>query len=324
MSQDQAIWVADLKKVYRNGFFRPALEALGGVSLSVERGEIFGLLGPNGAGKTTFIKILLGIVRRTAGNATILQRPAGHQAARKRIGYLPENLRIAAHHTARSALSYYGRLSGMSRRQATARTDAVLDRVGLLDRKRDRIKKYSKGMLQRLGLAQALLHQPDLLILDEPTDGLDPLGRSQVRELLRELKREGCTVFLNSHILQEVELVCDRVAILNRGKLLAIGKPDELAPQQHEELELLLTVTGSQAAVRTALSGHSIRRWEQLPDNHQRITLQMPDQASVDDCVDRLREQGVSVVDLTRRRLSLEDAFLQLLDEPVDAEIQDE
>ena len=220
MNAAPALEIRDLCKTYREGWlFRKKFEALRGVSFQVEPGEIFGLLGPNGAGKTTIIKILLGIARKTSGEARLLGRPAGHQASRRQVGYLPEHLRMAPHHNAWTALELFGRLSGCSHRQIRVRGAELLKEVGLADRAKDALSKYSKGMLQRLGLAQALLHDPQLLILDEPTDGLDPVGRKDVRTLLTRLKEQGKTVFLNSHLLQEVELVCDRVAILDRGQL---------------------------------------------------------------------------------------------------------
>ena len=307
-----AVEVADLKKVYRSGILRRPFSALKGISFTVERGEIFGLLGPNGAGKTTLVKILLGIARGSGGRASLLGRPAGDRLSRLRVGYLPENLRIASHHTAETALQYYGQLSGLSRRFIRSRQQSLLETVGLADRARDRVKKYSKGMLQRLGLAQALLHDPELLVLDEPTDGLDPVGRSQVRNVLHQLRSEGRTVFLNSHILQEVELVCDRVAILDRGELKAMGAVDEIAPKQTEGLELDLQVAGTEAGIRTAIGERGVRSWNSAGEGLYHLNLRLLDQAAVDAFVDDLRRQGVSLVNLSRSRITLEDAFLQL------------
>jgi len=307
-----AIEVADLCKVYRSGILRRPFSALKGISLSVGRGEIFGLLGPNGAGKTTLVKILLGIARSSGGRATLLGRPAGDRLSRLRVGYLPENLRIASHHTAETALQYYGQLSGLPRRLIRARQQSLLETVGLADRARDRVKKYSKGMLQRLGLAQALLHDPELLVLDEPTDGLDPVGRSQVRTVLHQLRSQGRTVFLNSHILQEVELVCDRVAILDRGELKAMGTVDEIAPRQTEGVELNVHVAGNEASIRAAIGERGVRSWNPAGEGLYHLNLRLLDQAAVDGFVDDLRGHGVSLVNLSRNRVTLEDAFLQL------------
>jgi len=315
MSKPAAIEVNDLQKFYRNGLFRRRFQALKGVTLEVSRGEIFGLLGPNGAGKTTLIKVLLGIVRPSGGSAKLLQRPAGDRVSRVQVGYLPENLRIAPHHTALTALEYYGRLSGLKIAEIKARRMPLLESVGLADRTRESVKKFSKGMLQRLGLAQALLHDPELLILDEPTDGLDPVGRSQVRGVLHRLKQEGKTIFLNSHILQEVELVCDRVAILDRGLVKAIGHVDEIAPTKQEGVELDLSLAGSQEAIRRALGDRGVCHWHANGDGQHRLRLRLLDQAGVDQCVDDLRHGGISIVGLARRRLTLEDAFLQLFAE---------
>jgi ABC-2 type transport system ATP-binding protein len=218
MMDGYAVEVENLDKTYRDGWIlRRPFQALQGITLQVRYGEVFGLLGPNGAGKTTLVKLLLGIVRATRGRAFMLGRPAGERAGRRRVGYLPENLRIPRHHTALSAMDLYGQMSGMTRAEIRQSRGPLLAAVDLADRATDPVKKYSKGMLQRLGLAIALLHDPDLVFLDEPTDGLDPAGRAHVRQTLVRLKGEGKTIFLNSHLLQEVELVCDRVAILDRG-----------------------------------------------------------------------------------------------------------
>ncbi len=325
-----AIEVKNLKKSYRNGFFGKRFVALNGVSFRVERGEIFGLLGPNGAGKTTMIKTVLGIIRRNGGEATLLGKPAGDRESRLRVGYLPENLRIPSYHTALTALEFYGRLSGLSAADIKANRMRLLEDVGLKGRERESIKRFSKGMLQRLGLAQALLHDPELLILDEPTDGLDPVGRSHVRNVLHRLKDEGKTIFLNSHILQEVELVCDRVAILDKGELCAIGKVDEIAPQKADGIEVELVVEGDKEAVGRALGNRTLTHWRTEGHNHQ-ILLPIANQAAVDQCVDDMRRNQVSVVQLNPRRVTLEDAFLDLLnpssttkaskDEPVTAEV---
>ncbi len=319
MTQDAAIEVCDLTKSYRSGLLRRPFEALRGVSLRVDRGEIFGLLGPNGAGKTTLIKVLLGIVRRSGGSASLLGRSAGDRVGRMKVGYLPENLRIANHHTALTALEYYGKLSGLSWSEIKSERFRLLEIVGLADRSRESVKRFSKGMLQRLGLAQALLHDPELLILDEPTDGLDPVGRSQVRNVLTRLRAEGTTIFLNSHLLQEVELICDRVAILDRGIVKAVGDVHELSNQQTEGVELEIVVAATVDAVRASLGQRDIANCQTNRDGTHRVVLQLADQAGVDRCIDDLRASGISIVGLSRRRVTLEDAFLKLFAE--DAEI---
>jgi ABC-2 type transport system ATP-binding protein len=314
MVNDIAIQVENLQKTYRDGLLRRRfLAALKGVSFEVQRGEIFGLLGPNGAGKTTFIKILLGIVRKSGGEAKLLDWPAGNRLARRYVGYLPEDLLIPRHHSGASALEYYGQLNGLSLRQIRARRDEILETVGLAGRERDPVKKYSKGMLQRLGLGQALLHNPDLLILDEPTDGLDPVGRSQVRSILTRLKAAGKTIFLNSHLLQEVELVCDRVAILEKGELLHVGSVKDLAVRKIEGIELNLEIQGSPDASTAAIGNREIIHSEALEDGHYQLRLRFNDQCEVDACIDDLRRHNVSILSLERHRTTLEDAFLDIV-----------
>src|SRR5262245_40748766 len=276
VGQQPAIETRDLRKTYVEGLLRrKRQEALKGVSLRVERGEIFGLLGGNGAGKTTFIKTLLGIIRRTAGEARLLGFPAGDRRGRKLVGYLPENLRVPRHLTGLTALELYGHLSNVPTSVIRRRRIGLLERVGLAERAKDPVRTYSKGMLQRLGLAQAMLHDPELFILDEPTDGLDPLARSQVRGYLTELKQQGKTIFLNSHILQEVELVCDRVAILDKGVLRRVANVAEITSGRGSgklggngqladptgELELHLDLTGDERAIRETLGGLTIANW---------------------------------------------------------------
>src|SRR6185295_5788774 len=306
---DSVIDVQALRKTYRDGLFRRRqVEALKGVSFRVERGTIFGLLGPNGAGKTTLIKVLLGIVRKSGGTAALLGQPAGDRHGRQSVGYLPENHRIPRHHTANSALEYYGSLSGLSGDEIRRRRPELLELVGLGTWGSSPVKKFSKGMLQRLGLAQALMHNPELLILDEPTDGVDPVGRSEMRGMLHNLKSEGKTIFINSHLLQEIELVCDRVAILVNGQLRREGLVEEITRRQEAEVEL--TLVGSEAGIREALALQQIASMTLLSENHFRIKLQIPDQSTVDRTIDGLRSRGISIEELVRRRDTLEEAFL--------------
>ena len=219
-----AIEATDLKKTYSSSvLFGKKFEALKGVSFEVRRGEVFGLLGPNGAGKTTFVKILLGIIKRTSGSAKLMGYTAGSIAGRSQVGYLPEHLRISPHLTALTALELYGNLSNVPTETIRSKQDELLKLVGLVGREKESVKNFSKGMLQRLGLAQALLHDPKLLMLDEPTDGLDPRARAEMRAIIARLRESGVTIFLNSHLLQEVELICNSVAILDRGVLRFSG-----------------------------------------------------------------------------------------------------
>ncbi|MBU6275829.1 MAG: ABC transporter ATP-binding protein [Planctomycetes bacterium] len=212
------------------------VRALAGVSLTVARGEIFGLLGQNGAGKTTLVKILLGMVLPTAGSARLLGRPVGSVAARRTVGYLPEDHRLPEYHTGPSLLDVYGGLQGLSAPVRRHRGAELLASLGLGGRERLRIRGYSKGMKQRLGLAQALLHRPAVLFLDEPTDGVDPVGRRQIRELLLAERDRGVTIFINSHLLGEVEQLCDRVAIMRKGQVVLSGTVPELVGRKQSWL----------------------------------------------------------------------------------------
>lgn len=308
-----SIQVNDLRKRYSAGWFGKKVDALSGVTFDVPKGQIFGLLGPNGAGKTTIIKVLLGIVRSTGGNATLLGEPAGNRNGRKRVGYLPENLQLPPHQTAQTAMEFYGRLSGMDSHTVKKRGAQLLERVGLAARKKESVKQFSKGMRQRLGLAQALLHNPELLVLDEPTDGLDPVGRSEVRNIIKELGDEGRTVFLNSHLLQEVEMVCDHVAILNHGKLKFVGAISDFAA---DDTELDVTVVGDEQTVREQLAEHQLRKVHALASGQLKVTIKVKDQAEINTVVDSLRSSGASIVALVPRKRTLEDLFLEVVRGP--------
>lgn len=314
-SSAAAIQVQGLRKTYASGWWsRKSFQSLAGVDLEVRRGEVFGLLGPNGAGKTTLIKILLGIIRPSGGSASVLGLRAGSKAARHHIGYLPENLNFAGHQTAQRAMRFYGRLSSMDEAAISRRSSELIELVGLKGRDRELVTRFSKGMRQRLGLAQAMLHNPDLLVLDEPTDGLDPVGRSQIRQLINLLKEQGKTVFLNSHILQEVELVCDRVAILVKGTLRGVGRPRDLTERFHGALgeTVTLEVTGNEVALTEAtklLGGHLLA----LPNDRWILTVSVERQSQVDAVVDQVRSQGGSIFRLERSRPSLEQVFLSMV-----------
>src|SRR4029453_15693191 len=242
-----AIAMSDVRKAFGDRV------ALHGLTLEVGAGEVFGFLGPNGAGKTTAMKILLGWARPPGGEALVSARPPSDPAARRRLGYLPEHFRFQEWATGVERLGFHGRLSGLGRAERAERIPEVLERVGLTGRGGDRVRRYSKGMMQRLGLALAILHRPDLVLLDEPTSALDPMGRREVRELVRELAAAGVTVFLNSHLLTEVEAVCDRVAIVSQGRVVASGPLDDLAGAVTQLRVLLDRVD---RAVLALLEGH--------------------------------------------------------------------
>jgi ABC-2 type transport system ATP-binding protein len=294
------------------------IEALKGVTLRVEQGEIFGLLGQNGAGKTTMVKILIGITKASFGDASLLGEPAGTVSIRNRVGYLPEDHRFPDYHTGYSLMDYYGTLLGVARAERQRRIEEWLEIVGLKTRKHYKIRTYSKGMKQRLGIAQALFHDPDVIFFDEPTDGVDPVGRREIRAIMQQLKEERKTIFLNSHLLSEVELVCDRVAIMERGELIREGTIASLTQQQGLfTLGLAPGQTFPQDEV--AKQGFQVQRvgefWE--------VTLR--DGQTIDPVIDLLRTRGLGIRHLLEKRQTLEDLFVATVEavEPgVDRAIQ--
>jgi ABC-2 type transport system ATP-binding protein len=294
-----AVDLVDVHKTYRK-----KVHALRGVNVQVRRGEIFGLLGPNGAGKTTLVKIMLTIVRPDRLIGTILGRPLGNRKKLAVTGYLPENHRFPAYLTGGQVLDYYGALAKVPRGVRRQRAAALLDRVAMTNWARTRVGEYSKGMMQRLGLAQALINDPELLVLDEPTDGLDPAGRRAVRELLLELRRQGKTIFLNSHLLSELEMVCDRVAILIDGLVARQGTLRELT---EHTVEYRIATTGDLSAVRAEVEriGGRVQGAEVLLAGH--------DAAKVNALIDLLRGRGVLIESVVPHRFSLEEVFMETL-----------
>jgi ABC-2 type transport system ATP-binding protein len=296
-----------ISKVYNPRSKKGAVTALTDFSLEVHPGEIFGLLGPNGAGKTTFIKVLLEIVFPTAGKARLLGHPVGNPETKARVGYLPENHRYPDFLTGAQVLRYFGKLGGLSGAMLEKRVSDRLALVDMQDWHRTKIRKYSKGMMQRLGLAQALINDPQLVILDEPTDGVDPMGRKEIRDLLVRLRDEGKTVFLNSHLLSEVEMICDRVAILNKGKLIRSGTVRELTMQEN------VYRVGVQGDVPEAL----FTQWEATRIRVERegpaLMLGLEDLAALNAVIDQLRAEGVVITDISQKRQSLEDMFIDVI-----------
>jgi ABC-2 type transport system ATP-binding protein len=267
---------------------------------------VFGFLGPNGAGKTTTIKILLGLVRPTSGQARLFGQPAGESEARRRIGYLPENFRFHDWLTGSALLEFHARLAGLGEAQRRARVPAVLEQVGLGGRGNDRIHGYSKGMTQRIGLAQAIIHEPDLVLLDEPTSALDPVGRREVRDLIRSLRERGMTVFLNSHLLSEVEMVCDRVAIVDGGRVVRSGRLTDLIGGV---LELRVTVDRIDPGLLDLLALHG--SVTQVRDCT--ATLGVSDLEVAPVLADALVGAGYRLYGLVPSHQSLEDLFLSLV-----------
>ncbi len=288
-------------------FNRGRVKALQNVSVRVESGKIFGLLGPNGAGKTTFIKILLGLQRPDSGEASLFAIPVSNPASRARVGYLPENHRFPEFLSGAALLDYCGRLSGMASKAARReRAELLLKRVKMWEWRNTRTKKYSKGMLQRLGLAQALLHDPDLIILDEPTDGVDPIGRKEIRDLLLELKAQGKTIFINSHLLSEVEMICDEVAILHQGLLLRQGTVHELTTSDQRYRV--------HAAVKDADLLQQIRAKATLAEaNNGHLELVVAGPEPLNEIIDLLRRHHTLIEAIIPHRQSLEESFFQTI-----------
>lgn len=280
------------------------IEALRGVSLTVERGEIFGLLGQNGAGKTTLVKILLGITRLTDGAADLLGEPAGTARARRRVGYLPEDHRFPDYHSGASLLDFYGALLEVPASERRKRIPEILELVGLKNRMNSKIRTYSKGMKQRLGIAQALMHNPEVIFLDEPTDGVDPVGRRHIREMLLRLKDEGKTIFINSHLLGEVELISDRVVILHGGEVIREGNTSELTRQRG--LFLVGLAAGQPFPHEdVAKAGYAVKSRGELWE------VALTEGQTIDPVVDLLRSRGLSLRHLEEKRQTLEDIFLE-------------
>jgi ABC-2 type transport system ATP-binding protein len=311
-----ALSVSSLSKTYRTGLLRRStVQALDGISLAVEEGAIFGLLGPNGAGKTTLVKILLGLVRPSGGTARLFGRPAGTPAARHRIGFVPENHRFPGFFTATQTLHAYGRLADVPRAKRNDRIPQLLDRLALDGRGDTKVKTFSKGMLQRLGLAQALLNEPDLLFLDEPTGGVDPVGRRAIRDIVLELRDEGKTIFLNSHLLSEVEKVCTQIAILRDGTLVRRGSVEELTAVDRVYDLVASPVPESLLDSPELPLGPAPDPSSSAADLKQ-YRVRADERATLNAVVDRLRSADVEIESITPLRQSLEDYFIDVVDSP--------
>jgi ABC-2 type transport system ATP-binding protein len=283
--------------------------AVADLSLSVRRGEVFGFLGPNGAGKTTSLKMLLGLVEPTAGRASLLGAPVGDRRARARVGFLPEHFRFQDWLTGRELLRFHGRLFGVPERTLVGRADALLERVRLTEAADRKLREYSKGMLQRVGLAQALINEPELVFLDEPTSGLDPLGRLLVRDVIHELRGRGVTVFLNSHLLGEVEATCDRVTFIKEGRTvheMAVGA-EPVATEVELRVEALDPETEAgltRFGQRLPLAAGDDARW---------LRLRVADDAALPEIARWLVGRGASLYEMRAARKSLEATFLEVM-----------
>lgn len=301
-SGNYAIEARDLEKVFG------AKVAVRGLSLVVGRGEIFGFLGPNGAGKSTSIKMLLGLVRPTSGEAFVLGAPVANTEVRRRIGFLPEDFRFYDWVTATELVELHGRLCGMSERRLRTRVPEVIDLVGLGPHRDRRLRGFSKGMLQRIGLAQALVHEPDVIFLDEPTSGLDPMGRRMVRDILRAQRDRGATVFLNSHLLGEIEVTCDRVVFIKEGVVVANQDLRDSAASA-----LRLVVRGRQLSDQVIAA---LAPWVTSPRlDAETLAMTVRSRDVIPDVVRSLVASGVDVFEVTPERIPLEELFVKIMGE---------
>ena len=308
-----SIETTGLSKTYRGSFGRRGIRAVDQLDLSIDQGEIFGLLGPNGAGKTTLVKMLLSIVKPTAGEARIFGTSVYNPASRSQIGYLPENHRFPDFFTPMQMMHLYGELAGVSKADRTRRIPELLSLVQMEDWKDTRIKKFSKGMMQRVGLAQALINDPQLIILDEPTDGVDPIGRREIRDVLLVLKEQGKTIFINSHLLSEIERLCTRVAIMNKGALVSEGSVDDLT---REETRFTITATHVPAPLLEDLTARFSFEMgqEKLPDSAlSQYHLPGNEREALNAVIDALRSANVLIESVEPVRKSLEDQFVQVI-----------
>ncbi len=302
-----ALATYELTKDYVVGFWRKRpYRALDQLTLSVERGEVFGFLGPNGAGKTTTLKLLMQLVYPTSGHAELLGQPVGTISVKRRIGYLPENPYFYDHLTAEELLTYFAGLFGYRAPDRRVRVDRLLDQVGIGAERRLQLRKFSKGMLQRVGIAQALLNDPELVIFDEPMSGLDPLGRRAVRALILELRDRGCTVFFSSHVLSDAEALCSRVAILAKGRLIAQGRLTDILAFQVGGWELVVSnLPGPRAQAFEARARRIVRISE------GRYSIELPLDPPPDRVLAELAANGATVVSLNPLRETLEDFFVE-------------
>ncbi|MBI2876291.1 MAG: ABC transporter ATP-binding protein [Candidatus Tectomicrobia bacterium] len=294
--------IEGLSKEFATGFLPRRVRALDDLSLEVHRGEVYGYLGHNGAGKTTTLKLILGLLRPTRGRVWLMGRPAEEIEPRARVGFLPEGPYFYDYLTAREFLRFYGSLFGLSRQALASRVDELLEMTGL-DRARELpLRRYSKGMLQRVGIAQALINDPEMVILDEPMSGLDPVGRKEIKEIILRLKAEGRTVFFSTHILSDAELLCDRVGILVGGKLVREGSLEELLAGQAQGIEITVENLAAEVASRIEEAAHCVAH-----NGHTTITLQKKEE--IDKLLRLILDCGGKVVSLMPRKATLEDLF---------------
>lgn len=344
-TNDHAIDLRGVSKTYWTllGKKTPALR---GVDLAVQRGEIFGLLGPNGAGKSTLVKILMTVIRPSRCEGTLLGQRVGRKATLAKVGYLPEHHSFPGYLTGSQVVDFFGAMAGVPRRERRRRTGQLLELVGMSDWSKRRLRSYSKGMRQRIGIAQALVNDPELVLLDEPTDGVDPVGRRDIREVISRLQDEGRTIFINSHLLTELEAVCDRVAILVKGVVAQHGTLDELTDGQ-QSYQIVIAPTGdaqdelvralpegarrisdgegesaaaTPAAKRIGFAGQ-LPSGERVEVERNTLRLSTDDPELIQPLIDRLRGSGCVIQTIQRSRPSLEDLFMQAVTDPRTGEV---
>jgi len=301
--------IEGLTKYFKRGFWGRKVRALENLNLEVQDGEVFGFLGPNGAGKTTTIKLLLQLIFPTRGRAWIMGKPIADQSIRRKIGYMPENPYFYRFLTAVEFLHFFARLNGFSRGDRDRRTKEILKIVGLEDAADVRIGEFSKGMTQRIGLAQSMLTDPDLILMDEPLSGVDPIGRAEIRDAILALRDRGKTIFFCSHILSDVESICERVAILNHGKLLETGKISELIHKGERRFEAIVRNHTEEQKKSLAAMAVSSR------EHGDSLFLTLPNEFSVDLLLNQIHGTKTKLVSLTERRQSLENYFMRLIGE---------
>jgi ABC-2 type transport system ATP-binding protein len=302
-----AIETENLTKDYPSGFLETKTKrSLEGLTMQVESGEVFGFLGPNGAGKSTTIKLLVGLIFPTEGTARILGKSIEEIAVHGDIGYLPEQPYFYDYLTAAEVLDYFGRFHDLKETDRRERVDRMLRKVGLQTARKIQLRKYSKGMLQRVGLAQAILHDPQVVILDEPMSGLDPVGRREVRDIILELKREGRTVLFSTHILSDAEMLCDRVGVIVGGKLRGVGAPSEIVGMKVREMEILFEQTTNGAGAEAHLS-----KATRTGDRYQLHVAEEELYATIE----HLRAAGAKILSVTQVRPSLEEYFMHLVEQ---------
>lgn len=299
------IEVQSLTKVYQTGLKKGNLVALDEVNLVVTQGEIFGLLGPNGAGKTTLVKCLLGITGISAGQVLLNGLPPDDPRSREKVGFLPENHRFPSHLTGVELLELSGKLSGMSTGEIAKRIDYLLPLVGMNKWAGMRVTKYSKGMSQRIGLAQAMISDPDILFLDEPTDGVDPIGRKEIKDVLKKIRDAGKTVFLNSHLLAEVESLADRVMVLNKGRVIRTASVKELT--SHDKQYVIIAEIGNE---RIEISKEIGKR---ISISRRELIVELYKEDDINKVIDQLRLKRISIRAVTPRKVSLEQSFIELV-----------